>query len=249
MKKLFYLFAIGAFAISCKKDKTGNETAVSFNKNLISIATPGQGEWNMFYANNHKLLSFSAGGRSISYKPGVPFSAKKTETGFANVEYKNSVQDANGRVIKLDYYNGAVMYGKYEFTYNEQGYLVKAVRTNANPNKVTQYVYAYTGGNLISITASNNGVVEGSFVFDYYTNLINPLHIDLFEFKGIGMVTDDHFGKQSKNLVKQAKIMSKEGQPLLSTDISYTVDAGGYLKTITVTALGQAPTLYSCNFQ
>ncbi|QNA45267.1 hypothetical protein [Lacibacter sediminis] len=249
MKKIFFIVAIVAFASSCKKDKTAPEAAVLFNKNLVSMTSPGQGEWNMFYTNNHRLLSFSAGTRTINYKPGVPFSAKKTEAGLANVEYKNSVQDANGRVIKLDYYNGAVLSGKYEFTYDEQGYLVKAVKTAANPYKVAAYVYAYNGGNLVSITASNNGVVEGSFVFDYYPDLINPLHIDLFEFKSIDIVTDDHFGRQSKNLVKQVKLLSKDGQTFFSTDLSYTLDEAGYLKTITATAVGQAPTVYSCNFQ
>lgn len=249
MKRLLLFTAIVAFISSCKKEKTVTETTTYFSKNLINVTSPGQGEWNMFYAKNHRLLSFSAGSRTINYKPGVPYSAKKMESGLENVEYKNSVQDANGRVIKIDYYNGVVLSGKLEFTYNEQGYLAKAVRTSANPYKVAQYDYAYSGGNLMSITASNNGIVEGSYVFEYYNNLINPLHIDLFEFKAIGIVTDDHFGRQSKNLVKQAKIMLKDGQIFSAIDLSYTLDEASYLKTITVSALGQAPTVYTCNFQ
>lgn len=248
MKHLFFASFIILLA-SCKKDKAPSELTPAFNKNLISVTSVGQNEWNLFYSSNHKLLSFSSGTRTISYKPGVPFSAKEVEAGLPNVEYKNSVQDANGRVVKLDYYNGATLLGKFEFTYNEQGYLLTAVRTTANPLKVSVFSYVYNEGNLISITASNNGIVEGSYVFDYYTNLINPLHIDLFEFKNIGIITDDHFGKQSKNLMKRVKLLTKDGQVFLSSDLSYTLDASGYIKTISVAVLGQAPTVYTCNFQ
>ncbi|NCU05512.1 MAG: hypothetical protein GXC73_16190, partial [Chitinophagaceae bacterium] len=100
MKHLFFAAFIILLA-SCKKDKSPAESTPAFNKNLISVTAPGQTDWAMFYANGHKLLSFKDNNMSVSYKPGVPFSAKKTISGNVH-EYKNAVQDAQGRVVKLE---------------------------------------------------------------------------------------------------------------------------------------------------
>ena len=80
MKHLFFAAFIILLA-SCKKDKAPTESTPAFNKNLISVTTSGQAEWAMFYASGHKLVSFKDNNMSVSYKPGVPFSAKKTMSG------------------------------------------------------------------------------------------------------------------------------------------------------------------------
>ncbi|NCU06211.1 MAG: hypothetical protein GXC73_19815, partial [Chitinophagaceae bacterium] len=81
------------------------------------------------------------------------------------------------------------------------------------------------------------------------TNLLNPLHIDLFDFRVVGFVTDEQFGKQSKNLVKSAKMKTPAGQVFIAVDLAYTTDVDGYMKTITLNATGQPVTTYTCTFQ
>ena len=248
MKKVLFIVAIAAFASSCKKDKTTADVTPSFNKNLIAVTTPGQSEWAMFYSNDHKLVSFSNNEMNVSYKPGVPFSAKKTAGGFV-YEFKNAVQDAQGRVTKLDRFVSGLLTSKQEFKYNAEGSLSEKIITAVNSNASVKYVDEYEAGNLVSISAYKGGTKMASFVFEYYTNLNNPIQIDLFDFKGMHFVTDAQFGKQSKNLVKNEKLLTADGQALVSFDLSYTTDADGYIKTITQSMAGQLPMVYTCIFQ
>ena len=81
MKHLLFISFIIMF-VSCKKDKAPAELTPAFNKNLISVSAPGQTEWTMFYTNDRKLLSFSNNEMKVTYKPGVPFSAKKNSIRF-----------------------------------------------------------------------------------------------------------------------------------------------------------------------
>ncbi len=250
MKQFILLLAIaGAVFSSCKKAKIKEGETPVFKKNLVALKPEGESKWLFYYNDNQHLLSFTSISRTVSYKPGVPFSAKKIELGFPNEDFKNAVQDAAGRLVKLDAYSGAVLKGKFEFTYNAQGYLTTAVKTVANPYKVSSYSYEYSNGNLISVTASSNGIKEGSYEFSYFTDRYNPLNIDLFDFKTVGMITDGHFGKQSINLVKQARMLSKNGQAAFELNFSYQTNAEGYLTTITVSPLGSAPQQFLCTFE
>lgn len=250
MKHLVVLLAISAAIFSsCKKNRLKENQPPVFNKNLVAFKPEGEGQWSFFYNSNHQLLSFTSISRTINYKPGTPFSAKKLEQGFANVEFKNAVQDATGRVTKLEAYSGVTLIGKFEFSYNAQGYLISAVKTMANPFSISSYSYEYSNGNLISVTASSNGIKEGSYVFTYFTDKYNPLHIDLFDFKTVGIITDEQFGKQPVNLVKQAKMLSKNGQLVFELNFDYQTNAEGYLSNITVTPLGSAPQLFTCTFE
>lgn len=249
MKKLFYLIAISVFAISCKKDKNAPaDTASFFKKNLIAVASPGQSEWTMFYANDRKLLSFKNNEMSVTYKPGIPFSAKKTALGSVS-EYKNAVQDAQGRVTKLDRFVSGLLTSKQEFKYNAEGYLTEQTNAGTSQNSFSKYVYEYQNGNLITVSIYEGGAKVATFAFDYYTNLINPIQIDLFDFKGIQFITDSQFGKQSKNLLKTAKLLAGSGQLFAEINLSYTTDADGYIKTMTHAFAGQAPNLYTFSFQ
>ena len=247
MKKVFFIVAVAALT-SCKKDNTTTDVTPSFSKNLIAVTTPGQSEWAMFYSNDHKLLSFSNNEMNVSYKPGVPFSAKKTASGFVH-EYKNAIQDAQGRVIKLDRYNSGALVAKQEFKYNADGYLSEQIITAVNSNPFAKYIYEYQSGNLVSMSAYEGGSKTASVMFEYFTNQLNPIQIDLFDFKAIEFVTDVHFGKQSKNLVKTAKLLTGSGQLYYEINMSYTTDADGYIKTMTHTITGQAPKTYTCSFQ
>lgn len=248
MKRVFFVIAIIAVASSCKKDKATVDVAPSFKKNLISVAAPGMNEWAMFYTNDHKLISFANTEMKVSYKPGVPFSAKKTASGFLH-EYQNAVQDAQGRVTKLDRYNSGGLTATQEFKYNAEGYLVEqTIKANAS-NAFVKYIYEYQAGNLTTMTAYEGGMKEGVFAFEYYTSLYNPIQIDLFDFKGIQFVTDIQFGKQPKNLLKNAKLITPDGQVFVSIDLAYTTDADGYIKTITRSTGGQSPFVYTCTFQ
>lgn len=248
MKKVFLVVVIAALASSCKKDKAAADTMPLFKKNLIAVSAPGQSEWNIFYSNDRKLLSFSNNEMNVTYKPGVPFTAKKTQSGFVH-EYKNAVQDALGRVTKIDRFVAGQLISKQEFKYNAEGYLIEQTVTAASPNSFAKYVYEYQNGNLTTVTVYEGGAKTGSFIFDYYTNLINPLQIDLFDFKGVQLVTDVQFGKQSKNLVKTAKMVTGSGQLFAEINLSYTTDADGYITTITHSMVGQAPRIYTCSFQ
>jgi hypothetical protein len=248
MKKVFFIVAITAFASSCKKDKTTAEGTTSFEKNLVTVTIPGQSEWNMFYANDHKLLSFSNNEMTVSYKPGVPFSAKKTAAGIVH-EYQNAVQDVQGRILKLDRYNSGALIAKQEFKYNAEGYLLEHTMKANSLNYFVKYVYEYQAGNLTTVSAYEGAVKTGTFLFEYYTNQYNPIQIDLFDFKGIQFITDTQFGKQSKNLVKSAKLLTGDGQTFASIDLNYTTDTDGYIKTITQSSGFQSPMVYTCTFQ
>ena len=248
MKRLLLFILLAAFASSCKKERTATEQSSSFAKKIVAVTAPGQSEWAMFYSNDHKLLSFSNNEMKVTYKPGVPFSAKKTALGLVS-EYKNAVQDAQGRVVALERYSSGALITNQEFKYNAQGYLVEQEITALNANAFAKYVYEYQNGNLTTITVYEGGSKSGSFVFDYYTNLRNSIQIDLFDFKGVQFVTDSHFGKQSSNLIKTAKLVAASGQLIAEINLSYTTDADGYVKTITQAFTGQAPTTYTCSFQ
>lgn len=248
MKKALFIVAIATLAISCKKDKTPADTVSSFKKNLVAVTLPGQSDWAMLYSNDQKLLSFSNNEMKVSYKPGVPFSAKKTASGFVH-EYQNAVQDALGRVTKLDRYNSGALIAKQEFKYDADGYIMEHTIKSNSSNYFVKYVYEYHSGNLMTMSAYEGGQKTGTFVFEYYTNMSNPIQIDLFDFKGIQFATDTQFGKQSKSLLKNAKMLAANGQILGSFDFSYTTDADGYIKTITQSMAGQAPMIYSCSFQ
>ncbi|QNA45269.1 hypothetical protein [Lacibacter sediminis] len=249
MKKLFYLIAVSAFAISCRKDSSAPvETASMFKKNLIEVTAPGQSEWTMFYANDRKLLLFTNNEMSVTYKPGIPFSAKKTAFGSIS-DYKNAVQDAQGRVTRIDRYNSGTLITKQEFKYNADGYVAEQIITEVSSNKFEKYVYEYQAGNLVTMTMYVAGVKNASIMFDYYINQLNPIKIDLFDFKGIHFVTDEQFGKQSKNLVKSVKYVSSPGHPAIEINMSYTPDTDGYVKTITYSISSQAPIVYTCSFQ
>lgn len=248
MKQLLFLFAIASFGSSCKKERTGMEQTSAFTKNLITVSAPGQSEWTMFYASDHKLLSFTNTEMKVTYKPGVPFSAKKTASGFLH-EYQNAVQDAQGRVTKLDRYNSGGLTATQEFKYNAEGYLVEQTIKANSSNSFAKYVYEYQAGNLTTMSAYEGGMKTAIFAFEYYTNLYNPIQIDLFDFKGIHFITDTQFGKQPKNLVKNAKMLTPDGQVFVSIDLSYTIDADGYIKTITRSTGGQSQFVYTCTFQ
>jgi hypothetical protein len=248
MKKVLFFVALAAFASSCKKDKTTADVTTSFKKNLVAVETPGQSEWTMFYANDHKLLSFANNDMSVIYKPGIPFSARKTMSGNLH-EYKNAVQDAQGRVVKLDRYVSGLLTSKQEFKYNADGYLSEQIITAVNSNTFAKYIYEYQAGNLVSMSAYEGGSKTASVMFEYFTNQLNPIRIDLFDFKSIEFVTDAQFGKQSKNLVKTGKLLTGSGQLYYEINMSYMTDADGYIKTMTHTFTGQAPKTYTCSFQ
>lgn len=185
---------------------------------------------------------------SVTYKPGIPFSAKKTALGSVS-EYKNAVQDAQGRVTRLDRFVAGFLTSKLEFKYNAEGYLVEQTDAVTSQNAFSKYVYEYQNGNLTTISIYEGGAKAGTFALDYYTNLSNPIQIDLFDFKRIQFVTDSHFGKQSKNLVKTAKLLTGSGQLFAEVNFSYTTDADGYIKTIQYSSVGQSPTVFTCTFQ
>lgn len=248
MKKVLFSLAVIALVSSCKKDRESAGTQPAFKKNLVTVKAAGQTEWSMLYSNDQKLFSFSNNSMTVSYKPGVPFSAKKTASGEVH-EYKNAVQDAQGRVIRLDRYVGGLLASKQEFSYNAEGHLSQQIITATNPNHFVKYVYEYQAGNLTTISVYEGGIKTASFVFEYYTSQYNPLQIDLFDFKGIQFVTDTQFGKQSKNLAKNAKLIAADGQVFASIDMSYTSDPDGYIKTITQSLSGQSATVYTCIFQ
>jgi hypothetical protein len=248
MKHLFFIIALTALLASCKKDKTSAESTSPFKKNLVTVTVPGQSDWNMLYANDQKLLSFSNNEMKVAYKPGVPFSAKKTQSGFVH-EYQNAVQDAQGRIIKLDRYSSGALIAKQEFKYNAEGYLIEHTMASNSSNHFVKYVYEYLAGNLTTVSAYEGGFKTALLVFQYDTNMGNPIKIDLFDFKEIQFVTDSQFGKQSKNLVKNAKLIAGNGQTIGSFDFSYTTDADGYIKTITQSIVGHQSIVYTCSFQ
>lgn len=248
MKRLVLFVLLAAFFGSCKKDKAPADTISAFKKNLISVSAPGQSEWTMFYANDRKLLSFSNNEMSVSYKPGIPFSAKKTALGSVS-EYKNAVQDAQGRVTKLERYKSGALISKQEFKYNAEGYLIEQTISQTSSNTFEKSVYDYQNGNLTSISLYIGGIKMGSFVFDYYTNLSNPIQFDLFDFKRIEFVTDAQFGKQSKNLLKNVKLYDGSGQHFVELNLSYATDAEGYIKTMIYSLNGQGIITYTFSFQ
>jgi hypothetical protein len=85
------------------------------------------------------------------------------------------------------------------------------------------------------MSAYEGGSKTASVMFEYFTNQLNPIQIDLFDFKAIEFVTDVHFGKQSKSLVKTGKLLTGSGQLFYEINMSYTTDADGYIKTMTHT--------------
>ncbi|MCZ4242851.1 hypothetical protein [Pedobacter punctiformis] len=113
--------------------------------------------------------------------------------------------DGQGRVIYVEFYNGAI---KANLAYNADGYLSSLIKTDSYSGSQMSYTFNYADGNLIKATGVNslNGNTE---TLEYtYTNDIaidltsnaNPLY-----YLEINEVIPGFFGKTSKNQLSSVK--------------------------------------------
>ena len=85
--------------------------------------------------------------------------------------------------------------------------------------------------------------------FDYYNSLANSLPVDLLDAKQIGFVNDQQFGKQSKNLLKTAKVFDAANDLIAQVDHFYEVDTNGNTKSMKMRSGKHALKTYDFLFQ
>lgn len=231
MKHLFILFVIAAIFSSCKKDKQADNKAgaPAFTKNLIEQNMTNGNSKNFSYNAANRIISYTTNSSATSYQQEAAFSMKQTYNSYGYIyELKNTVRNAMGKIVTADRYYNGVLQMKFSFTYNAEGFLVKMISQRTDIVSITELNYFYEAGNLAKITDHGNGKLRNTYLYEYDLSVLNPFKLDLFEFNLIGFLTDDQFGRLSKNLVKKETILDEHGNLYRETQFAFVMDAEGY---------------------
>lgn len=233
MKHFFILLAATVLFTACKKDKQGqHETITPFKKKLTEVKNSGGNTWNFVYHQNGNLSKVATTNTIADYIL-QPFSIKYHDhKNNIATEFKNTIKDAAGRIINADRYFNGIHQSKFSFSYNEQGFLNKTVWERIDVNTKSELNYFYENDNLVKITDYFNGQHVRTYTYDYDAASINPLQLDIDDYRQIGYIGDLHFGKLSKNLLKKETLVDKNGNLINQTQFIYVLDAEGYLLTL-----------------
>lgn len=250
MKVITISIIAALLLLNCKKSilVTETKTGTAFTKQLATIVEENGIGTNLLYDPNRRLLAYAAGDVVNYYKPGYDhFVTQLRKESRDKITYQHAQQDDLGRIIKLDKYNNDIPESSMEFSYNENGQLVKRVII-ANEQK-QEYLYSYNEGNLVKIQEYEDAMLKSTILFDYYKNQPNSIAVDLLDWKQIGFVSDEHFGKPSKNLTKSLEIKNPDGQTAISLCYFYKTDADSYVRSMEIKASNETLKKYNFIFQ
>jgi hypothetical protein len=119
-----------------------------------------------------------------------------------------------------------------EFIYTQDGFLERQKVVVAGSGDIIEFIYYYTQGNLVKIQEQDDNELKATVLFEYDNDSHNSMDVDFFDFKQIGFVNDTHFGKQSKKLVKTAKVFDANSELFVQVDHFYEIDADGNTKSM-----------------
>lgn len=250
MKVLITSIIAALLLLNCKKSILVAEAkpAMAFNKQLVTMVEENGRSANLLYDQSGRLLAYAKGDLVNYYKPGYDqFVTQLLKESNEKITYQNAQQDAFGRIVKLGKYNNGFPESSIEFSYNENGQLVKRIISDID--SVEEYVYTYSEGNLVKIQEYENAVLKSTALFDYYKNQSNSIDIDIFDWKQIGFVSDEHFGKHSKNLTKSLEVSTPGGQTTIAIHYFYKTDANGYVRSMEMKTSNETLKKYNFIFQ
>lgn len=235
MKVLIASILAALLLLNCRKGimvaVTKSQTGV--NSQLTTVIDDDGKRHHLLYNDHGRLLAYTAGDAVTYYKPGDGHFATQVAKDFdEKVTYKNAERGIDGRVNHFEKYVNEQKAADVTFAYDVNGYLINQKITADEAGFVKEFVYTYANGNLKSITEYVNGKLQSTAALEYYSSFNNSLQVDLLDTKQIGFVNDTQFGKQSKNLVKTAKVFDADSELLVQVDHFYKIDAAGNAKSM-----------------
>ena len=235
MKVLIASIVAALLLLNCRKEimVAVPKSKSVVNGQLTTITDDDGKNHHLLYNDHGYLLAFTAGDAVIYYKPGNSHFATLIAKGTnETVTYKNAEQGTSGRVNHFEKYVNEQKMADVRFVYSANGYLINQKVTPTESGFVHEFIYTYTNGNLKTVEEFINGRLQSTASIEYYSNLNNSLPVDFLDTRQIGFVNDNQFGKQSKNLVKTAKVFDEDGELLVQVDHFYKIDAGGIAKSL-----------------
>lgn len=252
MKQLMIAMVAVIVLASCKKGNDPaqkNEPPVQeFKKKLKTMNSSVNVSSNFNYNADGRILAISTNLNTVtSFIQGSAFSVK-----YQNLndyyELKNTTQNAAGRIVKAERFNNNVLRSKFEYTYNQEGFLTTMKQQNMSTGTVTTWEYTYQQGNLISMKSSDNGVLTYDHQFTYHTDKLNQFNLDILDLREIGYVVEGNFGRLNKNLLKSWTYTQYPTNTTYTEEYLYTTDAEGYPSKLELKTKGFT-TIYNFNFQ
>ncbi len=252
MKKLIIAMAAVVMVASCKKGnepiKKAEPPVQEFKKKLKTMNNSANVTSSFVYNAGGRILSISSNlNTSTSFIQGPAFAVK-----YQNLndyyELKNTMQDAAGRVIKAERFNNSVLRSKFEYTYDQEGFLSSMKEHNVSTGTITTWEYIYQQSNLVGMKSYDNGVLRYDHQFTYHTDKFNQFNLDVIDVHEIGYVVEDNFGRFNKNLLKSWIYTQYPTNTTYTEEYLYTTDAEGYPSKLELKTKGFT-TIYNFNFQ
>jgi hypothetical protein len=252
MKVLITSIIAALLLLNCKKSILVAEPkpAMVFTKQPATLVEEnGQGV-HLLYDQDNRLLAYTSAEVTNYYKPGNDhFLTQLYKESGEKIIFRHAQTDEQGRITKLEKQVKGVTESNIEFTYDNNGFLISKKVISIDSNTIGEYTYAYNDDNLTKIEEYENAVLKTTVLFDYYDSRVNSTHIDLFDHKQIGFVTDKQFGHESKNLVKSVKAVTPGAQTGIAFQYSYKTDANGYVRSMEIETNSETLKKYHFIFQ
>ncbi len=232
MKHFILLLLLTGLFSSCKKttdaDLGSIERDMKFEKKLKSFSKQSGFSMQMDYNpdGNLKLISDNFNRKiSFTYSPDFALTYQYPGT---NYELKNTSRNQLGRVAKAELWMNAVLTDKNEYTYNQEGYLIKKKEEKVLSGVTYITEYNYENGNLIASKSFKDGAITYSHEFSYYTDKLNKFNLDIYDQFEHKYMAGAFFGRLNRNLLKSWSFTSFPSNTSHSSQYSYTLDADGY---------------------
>lgn len=232
MKNSLFAATASLLMVSCSKEKVENSVQSTDKPVLVASvnhvfeSNPPDAE-NYTYDEKGRLLIKEDDKLRISYSYATPgkimvTQIKKPDNSAGQTS--EATLDAQGRVVKIDYYTpaGVWNYG-YEFTYDQEGF----VKTEKGFGGSSSYenVYEIANGNVVSAKVYSNGVYESNRYYYYDDAIENKMpnsNVSLFPGKGL-------FGKTTKHLMTEYKNMDLSNTLLWHARYTYELNSAGLI--------------------
>jgi hypothetical protein len=142
----------------------------------------------------------------------------------AKTEY---TKDAVGRIINSIIYDEKdQVVSRFQYVYNDQGYLVKTIQKTLATNAQYTNEFVYESANLQEVkTYDAQGNHDSRYVYQYYKDIPNVLNMNLNQVFD-EMIPNERLGKMNKNMVSQLANISKEGDTLSLVKYKYQMPKG-----------------------
>ena len=252
MKVLIASILAALLLLNCRKGimvaVTKSHTGV--HSQLTTVIDEEGKSHHLMYNDHGHLLAYKAGYAATYYKPGNShFATKVAKHIDEKVTYKNAEHGIGGRVNHFEKYVNEQKAADVTLAYNENGYLINQKITCAEAGLVQEFIYTYVNENLKCVEEYVNGKLQSRAVLEYYNSFNNSLQVDLLDTKQIGLVNDGQFGKQSRNLVKTAKVFDADSELLVQIDHFYKIDEDGNAKSMEMRSGNRKLKTYKFIFQ